>query len=321
MDIPKRFGVAGMAVSIAVMLVVGCAYEETERPSVPEEAELPGVLEEVKRPGMPTIRLVVDAMENGKVHYHVQSDIPVEHDTFVLVRRRSALFDDRGNVDPKWESYFLVLLAGHTQSESFIAGGWWVAITLPPPHERANVLPQTVNYRDNDGINQKKQIRDERQFNEYHVGHPGTIDMKEYTERPNMPTIRLFVFAVEKKAGGNVTEVSYNVKSDRPVERDTFVLVRERLGFEHDGTEIWKSYFVVLLAGRTQSQNFSEVTWWRAITLPPPHERANELPEIVNYRDKNGINREKQFRDERQFNEYQVGHPDTIDMEEYVGRK
>ena len=263
---------------------------------------------------VPTIRLVVDTVEDGKVYCHVQSDIPVEHDTFVLVRRRSALFDDSGNVDPKWESDFLVLLAGRTQSESFIVGGWWVAITLPPPHERANVLPQTVSYRDNDGIYQEKQFRDERQFNEYQVGHPGTIDMKEYTERPSMPAIRLFVDAVEKKAGGSVTEVSYNVKSDRPVELDTFVLVRERRGFELDGREIWESYFVVLLAGRTQSQNFSEIAWWRMITLPPPHERANELPKTVRYRDKDGIYQEKQFRDERQFNEYQVGHPDTIDI-------
>ena len=116
-------------------------------------------------------------------------------------------------------------------------------------------------------------------------------------------------------------EVSYNVKSDRPVELDTFVLVRERGGFELDGREIWGSYFVVLLAGRTQSQNFSETAWWRMITLPSPRERANELPKTVRYRDKDGIYQEKQFRDERQFNEYQVGHPDTIDMGEYVGRK
>ena len=93
------------------------------------------------------------------------------------------------------------------------------------------------------------------------------------------------------------------------MERDTFVLVRERLDFELDGREIWRSYFLVLLAGRTQSQNFSEVTQWRVITLSPPHERANELPKTVRYRDKDGINQEKQFQDERQFNEYQGDTP------------
>ena len=204
MDMLKKFGVAAMAASIAVILVVSCAYEETERPSVPEQTERASAPKEAERAGVPTIRPVVNTVEDGKVHYHVQSDIPVERDTFVLVRRRSALFDDSGNVDPKWESHFLVLLAGRMQPDRLIAGGRWVAITLPPPHEGADVLPQTVSYRDNKDINQKKQFQDERQFNEYQMGHPAKIDMTEYMERPSVPTIRLFMYAVEKQAGGSV---------------------------------------------------------------------------------------------------------------------
>ena len=314
MDMIKRFVVAGMATSIVVMLVVGCAHEETDRPGVPEETESPGALERAERANVPTVRLVVDSVQNGEVHYHVESSIPVEHNTFILVRRRSTLFDKRGNVDPKWESYFVVLLAGRTQSESFIELGWWVALTLSSPHERKNLLPRTVSYRDNKGVDQQKEFRDERQFNEYQVGHPDTIDMKEYTERPSVATIRLVIDAVENR------RVHYHVQSDRPVERDTFVLVRRRIGFQ-DGRESWESIFVVLLAGHTQSQSFVGFGWWEVIILPPPHERANLLPQTVSYRDKDGIIQKQQFRDERQFNEYQVGHPDTIDMEEFIGRR
>ena len=171
-----------VALAMGMMLVGGCADEETERrPNVPTIGD-----EGTEPLGVPMIRLVVDAVENRtvrKVSWHVQADRPMDRDTFVLVRRRFGLFDVKGNVDPAWESYFVVLLTGHTKSESFTEILWWHVIKLPPPHERSNLLPRTVSYRDNYGITQKTQLRAERQFNEYRVGHPDTINIEEYVGR------------------------------------------------------------------------------------------------------------------------------------------
>ena len=78
--------------------------------------------------GVPIIHLVVDKVEKGrssfsrlpqwKVFFHIQSDNPVEHDTFVLVREIS----DGERVKDK----LVVLLAGRTQSELLDASDTYI---------------------------------------------------------------------------------------------------------------------------------------------------------------------------------------------------
>ena len=113
-----------------------------------------------------------------QVNFHVQSDYPMKRDTFVLVN------------DSREGAVFIALLAGRTQSsllEILVSAqrigeieSW--DITLPPPHERANLLPATVYYRDSAGIQQRKQLLVEHPFNQYQVGQPDTLRVKDVVE-------------------------------------------------------------------------------------------------------------------------------------------
>lgn len=120
---------------------------------------------------------------------HVQSDFPVEYDTFVLVEVER-LKHKNGRMDTtelvKW-SEFAVILAGETQSEKLTyASGIaratnpvpMVLVTLPPAHERAKELPTRIRYTDTAGRDVKKELLVEYPFNPYNVGGPTEIRVK-----------------------------------------------------------------------------------------------------------------------------------------------
>lgn len=125
---------------------------------------------------------------------HVQSDSPVERDTFVLVdveRRRH--LDGRMDTTElvKW-SEFAVILSGESQSErltyaSGIARSTnpvpMIVVTLPPAHERGKELPQRISYMDASGGEVKKELLVEYPFNPYNVGSPPQISVEWLKEQ------------------------------------------------------------------------------------------------------------------------------------------
>ena len=140
--------------------------------------------------GMATVRKEDDDVARMVfLSCHVQSDRPVEYDTFVLVdveRRRHI----DGRIDTtelvKWAE-FVVILAGETQSErmTYVSGIGratnpvpMVVVTLPPAHERAKELPTRISYMDTAGREVKKELLVEYPFNPYNIGSPAQISPK-----------------------------------------------------------------------------------------------------------------------------------------------
>ena len=144
---------------------------------------------------VPTLHLVVDTERSsesrhtsciGMVRYvemdcHIQSDRPVEHDTYVLVNAKDGNVKDWGHERLK----FVAILAGETQSKrlSLSVSEWdvrsnavpKVVVTLPPAHERATLLPRKISYTDAMGQNVEKDLLVEYPFNPYNVGSPMEI--------------------------------------------------------------------------------------------------------------------------------------------------
>lgn len=144
---------------------------------------------------VPTLHLVVDSERSsesrhtsciGMVRYvemdcHIQSDRPVEHDTYVLVNAKDGDVKNWGRERLK----FIAILAGETQSKrlSLSISEWdvhskvvpKVVVTLPPAHERATLLPRKISYTDAMGQNVEKDLLVEYPFNPYNVGNPTEI--------------------------------------------------------------------------------------------------------------------------------------------------
>ena len=140
--------------------------------------------------GMATVRKENDDVARMVfLSCHIQSNSPVERDTFVLVdveRRRHI----DGRIDTtelvKW-SEFAVILSGETQSErlDYVSGIAhatnpvpMVVVTLPPAHERAKELPTRIHYTDTVGREVKKELLVEYPFNPYNIGRQTEIRAK-----------------------------------------------------------------------------------------------------------------------------------------------
>lgn len=124
--------------------------------------------------------------------------------------------------------------------------------------------------------------------------------------------------------------VQYHVQADRPMEKDTFVLVRtsERGTIALGTTVKWdesrrRESLVVILAGSTQSKvlemfdhNLDDEKYIPAVqtTLPESHERGSLLPTWVEYRDATGAKQAKHLLVEYPFNPYKVGSPRNIGL-------
>ena len=155
---------------------------------------------------VPTLHLVVDSEDlsespnsscaagarSVRIDCHVQSDRPVEHDTVVLVNARDGYIEkvsevedfDCTNLGRCERLQFVTILAGETQSKKLsLSAREWVDsevvpkiwITLPPPHERASLLPRTISYIDATGQKVDKELLVEYPFNPYNVGSPMEI--------------------------------------------------------------------------------------------------------------------------------------------------
>ena len=123
---------------------------------------------------VPTFHLVLDSQRSScgsdmrshvGMSFHVQSDRPVEHDTYVWVRSKNDYSD--------WRLTFTVILAGETQSARLSSSGTEQAVAaLPPAHERAKELPIWIHYTDGTGREVNKELLVEYPFNPYHIGNP-----------------------------------------------------------------------------------------------------------------------------------------------------
>ena len=124
---------------------------------------------------------------------HVQSNRPVEHDTYVLIYVKEGEVRKEGEVEDtlctKWgrceRLRFITILAGETQSKklsllerssrSGIPAVPKIVITLPPAHERATLLPRKISYIGASGQKVEKDLLVEYPFNPYNVGIPMEI--------------------------------------------------------------------------------------------------------------------------------------------------
>ena len=153
---------------------------------------------------VPTLYLVLDSknwsesphyscvgmVRNVEIECHVQSDRPVERDTYVLVNAKEGNFEEAGKVGifdcttygEGCERLLIAILAGETQSQrlSLRAREWDVysnavpkiVVTLPPAHERAAFLPRQISYTGARGQTIEKDLLVEYPFNPYNVGSP-----------------------------------------------------------------------------------------------------------------------------------------------------
>ena len=179
---------------------------------------------------------------------------------------------------------------------------------------------------------------------------------RESTEARYIPTIHLVVDheygATDPAVGYRSIGMGYHIQSDRPMERDTFILMRQFYGIpnahlqqyaeagtlhEFNGIPVYYvgDRLVVIFAGRTQSVKFDMLQhnsgdlreWgpgdqmpedWRdfipiaGATLLEPHERARLLPMRFDYRDGDGRQQSIEMLVEYPFNPYRVGNPKTI---------
>ena len=124
---------------------------------------------------------------------HVQSDRPVEHDTFVLIDAKDGYVEKVGEVEDfdctNWgrcdRLKFVTILAGETQSKRLSLSVRErdlqsravpkVVVTLPPARERATLLPRKISYTDATGQKVEKDLLAEYPFNPYSVGYPTEI--------------------------------------------------------------------------------------------------------------------------------------------------
>lgn len=129
---------------------------------------------------VPTLHLVLDSQNSScgsdmrpyiGMSYHVQSDRPVEHDTYVWVRSK--------NDNSDWRLTFTVILAGETQSARLSSSGTEQAVAaLPPAHERAKELPTRIHYTDGTGREIRKELLVEYPFNPYNLGSPMELQVE-----------------------------------------------------------------------------------------------------------------------------------------------
>lgn len=178
---------------------------------------------------------------------------------------------------------------------------------------------------------------------------------RESTEARYIPTIHLVVDheygATDPAVGYRSIGMGYHIQSDRPMERDTVILMRQFYGIpnahlqqyaeagtlrEFNGVPVrYIDKLVVIFAGRTQSVQFDMLQgnagdlrewseWdkmpedWRdfipitGATLREPHERARLLPMRFDYREGDGRKQTIEMLVEYPFNPYRVGKPKTL---------
>ena len=167
---------------------------------------------------------------------------------------------------------------------------------------------------------------------------------RESSETQNVPTLHLVLdseSSSESLASSCIgmvrsVEMDCHVQSDRPVERDTYVLVNVKEGSIRKVGEVedidctnWGRCeplkFVAILAGETQSKRLSlSIREWDrhsrvvprvVLALPPAHERATLLPRKISYTGATGRTVEKELLVEYPFNPYNVGSPTEIRVE------
>ena len=186
-------------------------------------------------------------------------------------------------------------------------------------------------------------------------GEGAEIGYRESTEARYIPTIHLVVDheygATDPTVGYRSIGMGYHIQSDRPMERDTIILMRQFYGIpnahlqqyseagtlrEFNGVPVRHiDKLVVIFAGRTQSAQFDMLQgnagdlleWsegdkmpedWRDFipitgsTLLEPHERARLLPMRFDYRDGDGRKQTIEMLVEYPFNPYRVGNPKTL---------
>ena len=156
---------------------------------------------------VPTLHLVLDSeswsesphyscvgmVRDVEIECHVQSDRPVEQDTYVLVNAKNGNFEEPGKVGifdcttygEGCGRLLVAILAGETQSQrlSLTVREWdlrssavpKVVITLSPAHERASLLPRQISYTGARGQKIEKDLLVEYPFNPYDVGYPTEI--------------------------------------------------------------------------------------------------------------------------------------------------
>ena len=159
---------------------------------------------------VPTLHLVLDSQHSSeyphnscvgmvhsvKIDCHVQSDRPMEYDTFVLIDAEDGSFEEAGKVGifdcttygEGCERLLVAILAGDTQSQRLFLTARErdlrssavpkVVVTLPPAHERAGLLPRQISYTGIRGQKIEKELLVEYPFNPYNVGYPTIIRVK-----------------------------------------------------------------------------------------------------------------------------------------------
>ena len=164
---------------------------------------------------------------------------------------------------------------------------------------------------------------------------------RESSETQNVPTLHLVLdseSSSESLASSCIgmvrsVEMDCHVQSNRPIERDTYVLVNVKEGSIRKVGEVedidctnWgrceRVKFVAILAGETQSKRLSlSIREWDrhskveprvVLALPPAHERATLLPRKISYIGAMGQKVEKELLVEYPFNPYNVGSPTEI---------
>ena len=181
-------------------------------------------------------------------------------------------------------------------------------------------------------------------------GDEGDSGYRESTVTNRVPTLHLVIDHEDSRVTGDWRQINmdYHIQSDRPMERDTLVLVRQLYAFpesvrdglppgsvqEFSGIPIvshpWDSFLVVILTGRTQSSKLNmrldndfgvtgklpvELAGFIPIgvaTLPDPQERARLLPMQFDYGDGDGRSQTIEMLVEYPFNPYRVGNPKTL---------
>ena len=156
---------------------------------------------------VPTLHLVLDSEESSvsphsscigmnrsvKIECHVQSDRPVEHDTYVLIHVKEGKVRKVGEVEDfdctRWgrcdRLKFVTILAGETQSKKLLLtvrehdlhsrNVPKVVIELPPEHTRATLLPRTIIYTSARGQSVEKELLVEYPFNPYKIGSTSEV--------------------------------------------------------------------------------------------------------------------------------------------------
>ena len=160
----------------------------------------------------------------------------------------------------------------------------------------------------------------------------GDSTYRESSEARNVPTLHLVIDAKHSNSeAGDIREVAmeYHVQSNRPLQQDTFVLVREVKIMDDERV---RDLLVVILAGETQSKKLSvdvgnayytsaKIIWVKPevfpsvkVILPEPQERASLLPTWVSYTNAAGRRVENELLVEYPFNPYNVGKPAQISV-------